>query len=47
MDAGVRKELAGEIQEQSVWLMRLMEKYFWNMTKLESEGILRSGKTRK
>ena len=36
MDAGVRKELAGEIQEQSVWLMRLMENIL-NMTKLESE----------
>ena len=36
LDAGVRKELAGEIQEQSVWLMRLMENIL-NMTKLESE----------
>ena len=32
----VSKELAGEIQEQSVWLMRLMENIL-NMTKLESE----------
>lgn len=36
LEAGVRKELAGEIQEQSVWLMRLMENIL-NMTKLESE----------
>lgn len=36
LDADIRKELAGEIQEQSVWLMHLMENIL-NMTKLESE----------
>ena len=35
MDAGMRKELAGEIQEQAVWLMKTMENIL-SMTKIES-----------
>ena len=35
MDAKTRKELAGEIQEQAVWLMKMMENIL-SMTKIDS-----------
>ena len=35
MDAKTRKELAGEIQEQAVWLMKVMENIL-NMSKIDS-----------
>ncbi|MDY5845808.1 MAG: ATP-binding protein [Bariatricus sp.] len=39
MEAGTRKELAGEIKEQAVWLMKTMENIL-SMTKIESGQLV-------